>query len=357
MKSQESAYAVETDNVGKDEWTNIIQNFDDASIYQTWSWGAIRWGEKNLSHLVLKKDGEIVAAAQSWLVTIPVVGAGIAYVKWGPMWQVTGRQRNPGIFQSMIRALRLEYVTKRGLLLRVLLNDICGRTESTHLTMEAEGFVQRQSASPERTLVMDLSYSTDELRRSLNRDWRCNLSRAEKNGLEVVKGVDEDLFERFVLLFSEMVARKRFGVFLDPNDVRAVQDDLPGNLKMLIMICQSEGEPIAGIVVSGIGKSARVLLRATARQGLRLGAANLLQWRMLEWLKERGILNYDLGGVDPGTNPGTYHFKAGLCGKLGKDIVLGEFEECQRPINLLAVRAGERLRSTYRRLKKIPAKC
>ena len=40
----------------------------------------------------------------------------------------------------------------------------------------------------------------------------------------------------------------------------------------------------------------------------------LLQWRMMQWLRERGCRWYDLGGVNPTRNPGVYHFKSGFGG-------------------------------------------
>jgi lipid II:glycine glycyltransferase (peptidoglycan interpeptide bridge formation enzyme) len=40
----------------------------------------------------------------------------------------------------------------------------------------------------------------------------------------------------------------------------------------------------------------------------------LLQWRMMQWLRERGCRGYDLGGVNPTRNPGVYHFKSGVGG-------------------------------------------
>ena len=37
-----------------------------------------------------------------------------------------------------------------------------------------------------------------------------------------------------------------------------------------------------------------------------------------EWIKEKGLRYYDLNGINPETNPGTYHFKRGLAGKKGR---------------------------------------
>jgi lipid II:glycine glycyltransferase (peptidoglycan interpeptide bridge formation enzyme) len=63
-----------------------------------------------------------------------------------------------------------------------------------------------------------------------------------------------------------------------------------------------------------MGDSAIYLLGATSDAGLNSKGAYLLQWTLINWLKDRGIRWYDLGGIDPAANPGVYSFKRGLSG-------------------------------------------
>ena len=83
---------------------------------------------------------------------------------------------------------------------------------------------------------------------------------------------------------------------------------------MRILICEQKGVPVAGIVTSAMGDSAIYLLGATSDDGLNAKGAYLLQWTMIQWLKENGFRWYDLGGIDPQGNPGVYSFKKGLSG-------------------------------------------
>ena len=57
-----------------------------------------------------------------------------------------------------------------------------------------------------------------------------------------------------------------------------------------------------------------ICLGATSDDGLNAKGAYLLQWTLIQWLKENGIKWYDLGGIDPEGNPGVYSFKRGLSG-------------------------------------------
>ena len=53
-------WQVEVDRATPAEWSSMLDLFADANLYQTWSYGAVRWGRKNLSQLVLKRDGEVL---------------------------------------------------------------------------------------------------------------------------------------------------------------------------------------------------------------------------------------------------------------------------------------------------------
>jgi hypothetical protein len=68
------------------------------------------------------------------------------------------------------------------------------------------------------------------------------------------------------------------------------------------------------MVASAMGNSAIYMLGATSDAGLNAKGAYLLQWTLIGWLRGRGVVSYDLGGIDPEANPGVYHFKKGLSG-------------------------------------------
>jgi hypothetical protein len=56
-------FTTEIDSVIERDWQERLQEFDDANIYQTWSYAEVSWGLDSTSHLVLKKDGRTVALA------------------------------------------------------------------------------------------------------------------------------------------------------------------------------------------------------------------------------------------------------------------------------------------------------
>jgi lipid II:glycine glycyltransferase (peptidoglycan interpeptide bridge formation enzyme) len=187
VKVEMQDYRVEVDIVNEEVWSNLLLEFADATIYQTWSYGAVRWGNKNISHLVLKKNGTVVGLSQLVIKKIPVLGAGIAYVPWGPIWRKEVSEYNINNLKVLLLSLYKEYAVNRNLLLRIAPNIIENGSSEICSIFEELGFKKNISVAPYRTLLVDLSPSLMEIRKKLDQKWRNQLNRSEKNGLTTVE--------------------------------------------------------------------------------------------------------------------------------------------------------------------------
>ena len=116
------AWQVEVDRATPADWSGMLDLFEDANLYQTWSYGEVRWGRKNLSHMVLKRNDEVVGMAQLRTVRPMRLNFGMAYLRWGPLCHRRGKALDAEAAAGMARALHQEYVCKRRLLLKVLPN-------------------------------------------------------------------------------------------------------------------------------------------------------------------------------------------------------------------------------------------
>lgn len=345
-KSRRTDFVSEVDQFDKDTWHQIIQCFDDAHLCQTWSYGAARWGEDNLSHLVLRRNGEIVAAAQVLIIKFPVVGAGIGFVKWGPMWQLRGRQKDPEVCRHMLRALCQHYATRRRLLLRLMPAEIDDDIGTMRSLLESEGLIWRRGFPAVEHWRIDLSRSTEELRKILKRNWRYYLTRGQKHNLDITELKGTEALEVFLNLYRQMQDRKSFVDFSDINYFREFQADLPEPLKLKVLACQCRGEPVAAVALSIMGDTGLAVFGATGDKGLMVGASYVLDWRVVNWLKEQGCHWYDLGGAG---DPGVSRYKSGLVGKNGKVVrFIGKFDSCRSLPSLVTVRLADSLRDAYR---------
>jgi lipid II:glycine glycyltransferase (peptidoglycan interpeptide bridge formation enzyme) len=333
-------WQIEVDRVTSEEWSGMLDCFEDANVYQTWSYGAIRWGGKNLSHLVLKRNGGIVAMAQLRIVRPTKLNFGMAYLRWGPLLHRRGKELEVEVAAYMARALHEEYVGKRRLFLQILPNAFVGTQRGGLFQSAFSSFTQEVSTAANlyRTFVLDLSSPLDQLRKNLDAKWRNKLTQSGKKGLKVSAGTDIGQYRTFCRMYNEMFRRKAFETTLDVEEFGRIQESLPEAQRMRILICEQAGMPVAGIVASAMGNSAIYLLGATSDDGLNAKGAYLLQWTMIQWLKENGYKYYDLGGIDPEGNAGVYSFKKGFS---GTDVShLAPLLACENVVSSTVVRAS-----------------
>jgi len=341
-----AGYACAVDAVDEAAWYKALSTFDDANIYQTWAYGAVLHGERSTRRLVLRRHGDIAALAQVRVVRVPLLPAGVAYVRWGPVSR-RGSDGDIDAFRQAIRALRNEFACRRGLVVRLLPMLFADSAAAYAQVLTEEGFQPHHGSSNDQTLVMDLRPPLDGLRAGMKTHWKRELRAAEKTCLEVEEGTDDTLFAAMVGIHRELVARKRFVEGNDINAFRRVQARLPGPLKMNVMLCRSGGAVMAGMVFSVMGRTGVYLFGATSNQGMRSRGSYLLQWSAVQRMKADGVVWYDLNGINPRTNPGTYKFKSDLAGANGREVqFLGRYDARVRGLSgpgldfAEAVRAG-----------------
>ncbi|MDE3178551.1 MAG: peptidoglycan bridge formation glycyltransferase FemA/FemB family protein [Acidobacteriota bacterium] len=342
------SWQVEVDRSTPAEWSQLLDQFNDANFYQTWSYGGVRWGDRNLSHLVLKQDGEVRGMAQLKIIRPTRLKFGMAYLRWGPLFERRGQPLDPTVAVNLARALQEEYIDRRKLFLRVAPNAFLGSQRAEVIDSAFSKFTPEPPTenNVDRTLVLDLAPSLNELRKRLDKKWRNQLSSSEKKALKVFSGNESDIFRTFCLIYKQMRERKSFETTVDIEEFGRIQADLPEQHRMRVMICADKGMPIAGIVVSAMGDSAIYLLGATGDQGLNSKGAYLLQWTIIKWLKDRGVRWYDLGGIDPTRNPGVFHFKRGLSGAEAYRVI--PLVACTNAASSAMVRAGLALQRVIR---------
>lgn len=344
-----TGYEFEVDTVDERTWCQLLERFDDANIYQTWSYDQVRFGRQNISHLILKDRGRVVAIAQSRIIRVPLVSIGIAYIRWGPLWKQRHTTADVETFRQMVRALRIEYAGRRGLVVRLFPILFHADEPSLGAILKDEGFSSVGSHSRSRTILMDITPSLDDLYQGMRPHWKRELKIAERKGLEIVEGTGDELFQAVIDTHEEMVARKKFKEGNDINQFRLMQTELPENLKMRVMICRSSAGICAGVIWSAMGRTALYLFGATSNIGMKSNGSYLLQWKLIEQLKKEGLAAYDLNGINPEMNPGTYKFKNDLAGKYGQDVwFAGQFESHVSCLTFRFIKGVEACTGFYR---------
>jgi FemAB family len=338
-------YGIDVDRVTEAQWTETLSSFRDANLYQTWAYAAVRWGSQRTSRLTVTRHGQVVALAQVVVAQPLGIRMGVAQLRWGPVWEPRRAPFEPKVASLIVDALHEEYVHRRKLHLRVLPSGASSTDGAAVIQAAlARRFSMRAFDHGEsfRTVLVNLEPELDAIRRGLDQKWRNQLNRAERNGLIVKSGDTAEIFLKFSMLYEQMVARKGLAA-QDIDTFRRVQALLPNGQKMKIFMCEEGNQPVAGVVVTAVGDTGVYVLGATNELGMKCKGAYLLQWCVIEYLRQQGLHRYDLGGINPQSNPGVYHFKKGLGGQEADYIP--PYESCSSTLSKLAARSLRFVRS------------
>lgn len=348
MKQLDKGYTYQVDNIEKNAWHNLLRQFSDSSFYQTWSYGAILWGESSMSHLILRKDDEIISIAQLRIVKIPLMPIGFAYLSWGPIWKKKETKKNYNHLRNMLRALYKEYVKKRAYLLRIIPKQINDDEEEVKGIYIDEGF--DWVPDPQKTMYVDLTPTLDEIKGNMGSGWKKTLRRAMNINIELIEDDEASLNDIAISLVKEMKKRKGFTDFGSMENNLIINKDLSNDLKMKLLFCKFQNELVAVFGWSKIGETGIPLISATGDSASKSLAPHRFYWRMIEYYKNNGFRKCDLGGINKENNPGGYQFKAGVAGamRIEKNYI-GQFDICENYFSSFCFKTGMSFRQHYRR--------
>jgi lipid II:glycine glycyltransferase (peptidoglycan interpeptide bridge formation enzyme) len=97
------------------------------------------------------------------------------------------------------------------------------------------------------------------------------------------------LYNEFLILYYDMMQRKRFYTYVDEEEFRRIQLRMRSEQKLRILTARIEGKPVSSIVVSLIGDTGLYLLWAAGDCALEMEASYLLHWKMVEELNRKGF--------------------------------------------------------------------
>ncbi|MGW3418883.1 lipid II:glycine glycyltransferase FemX [Streptomyces phaeochromogenes] len=172
--------------------------------------------------------------------------------------------------------------------------------------------------------------TTEDLWSGLNQEWRRNVRRARKEGVEVVVGSAAELPEFYRLLgITERRDGFRLGRSLAyyERQYAVLNAEEPGRMKLYL--ARHRGEILAAHTMITVGRRAWYQTGASADHRREVRPSNALQWRMLLDAHALGADVYDMRGVPSTLDPGerTYGLLRWKLGTGGQVVeTLGEWE-------------------------------
>lgn len=297
------------------DWEKHLATLIGSNFFQTKAWGQVKEasGWCVLPMIALAED-KAVAMALVLHRPQPLLGRMV----WLP-GGIAGDLSLPAT--NLIQGLKKEL----GVAWIYIRTNFVGFTESKVLTLQ-----QRTNGWSKPSVNigsgLSLSYNTarDEQTRiaATSVNWRHNLKRSRKYGLSFEKWDEPDV-DQIVSIYRSMEMHKGLGLQASEVELSAIFKYLKDGL-VLYRCVNMQGETIAFRAYARWGDQAFDLLAAANPSARKVYASHGLLWQLFNDCFEKGILRYDLGGVEPQTNKGVFDFKKGTGAELF--TYLGEWE-------------------------------
>ncbi len=160
------------------------------------------------------------------------------------------------------------------------------------------GFVGARSVQPSSTVLLDISPNLDEVLARLNQKSRHAIRRAERDGVttKLMETTDENCEIMFNLL--KETAAGSFGIRSYLYYKSFWQRYSQAGLGQLFF-AYFDGQVVACAFAIAFGAKGTYKDGASVRERPAYGASHLLQWRVIEWMKTKGVTLYDFCGTPP----------------------------------------------------------
>ena len=312
-------------------WDEFVESSPTGAYTQLTAWARVKRPNGWQAARVVAEDG-------SW----PVVGAQLLRRALGPTpWAVGYAPRGP--VAASYTELGMAAFTEAA-------REAARRRRLTHVTIDPEveagheleewlrrlGWRPAAGVQPDRTRLVDLGRSEEELWADLRSKWRQYVQKARRSGVVVyetgAEGIDD-----FYRIYVETARRAGF-VHRARSAYGQVYDAYAaGGRARLLFAGDGAGTPLATLMLLHCGRKVIEPYGGMTTAGAEKRANYLLKWEAIRTSRERGFGVYDMWGLAHG---GIEHFKAGFGGREVRYI--GAWELVANPLLRTAVNAARR---------------
>lgn len=288
-----------------DEWDGLLRTLPFPTVHQGYRWAEHRrrFGWEPL-RLVARRDAQIVAMVQANVRTYLRSVVGVVWVPGGPVGDLAAC--GPALRRTVMTAIGAQFIVMR-------LNPDRPTSEVDIGTLTTNGWSRsRRALLSGSTLHYRPDLPESDRLSQLTRNWRHNLRRGQKRGVDAVWWRDpspESVHRTYEAMhefkgldrLSDHVTREWIASILETYGEDCVMvrcDDSDGNLLAL-----------RGALV--MGDRAFDTFAAATPAGRKAYASYVAFWKLIELCAERGVTTYDMGGADAVNNRGVFDFKQG----------------------------------------------
>ena len=275
----------------REEWNRFVINSPRGHLMQTWEWGVFKQATGwQVERLGLERGGQLIAVAQLFFRPIPLLPMTIAYIPKGPVVDLQDEKAATKLFASIHEIAR----RRQTIFLKIEPNvlDSAGIGES----LQYYGFqATAQTNQPRSTIVIDLREGEERLLSKMRHKTRQLIRRAERDGVEIVRGDTADLDSFYTMLRATgeikdiPVHEKEFykEAWQAFRQIESVK----------LLLARYRGEVVAGKMVFIFNGRSLHLWGGTSSKGRDIHASYLIQWESIKWALRHGCYACDLWGI------------------------------------------------------------
>ncbi len=297
-----------TEEKEREGWDEFILAHN-GDFLQSWAWGELQKSEGSpAGRFSIRRNGELIGRFQAYAQKTRL--GPYLYIPRGPVFAAgaTLAADEQKEFASFTKTIAPECI--------FILCEPLRDTDLPHLP-------NFNNLQPQKTVLIDLTRPTEELRKEVAYSRRQGMHFATKKGVRISHADSKDYFEIFNSLIQKTGTRQGFGTF-DAGHYRSILAALPAE----IFIATHDGNPqtqraeqsshdenaLAAAEVIFWGNTATYLHAGSDDANKKMRGPDLLIWSIIEESKNRGFKKFDFWGIDENRWPGVTTFKKSFGG-------------------------------------------
>lgn len=296
-------------------WDDFVLGQEQSLFVQSSSYGVFyeAMGE-NYFILGLYQDEQLVGG--SLIVTTHAKRGNFLYLPYGPLLPEDGRDEAFLLFTQELRS-----VARRDGYAFVRVSPFLQETDDICMLFQKSGFRRApMHVLAETTWLLNVQHRQDVLLSGMKKNHRNLIHRCEKEGVVILQTTDSEQLGILNDMLDETERRHHFVRF--PRAYVNAEFDIfskKGNA-LLFLARLPDGRYDAAAVIMFFGNMAVYRHSASLNLDKRLPTSYLIQWRVIQEAKKRGMTYYNFWGISPQDahrlHPfmGITHFKKGFGG-------------------------------------------
>src|SRR5581483_3020336 len=306
----------------QEQWNSFLISQPRGHLLQSYEWGELnKYLGGRIYRLGALEDGRLIGAMLLSVAPVPLPLPRIL-LKWlysarGPTVENPESPALPTLIAHAQKVARQE----GAVVLRIEPNiaDDDPRMDDWVAAYYAIGFRSNPiSVHGRRSWVLDIRPSAEELLANFKMTWRQNVRVAERKGV-IVREVSSDAdFDTYYELLK--VTSERDAFFIHNKDYhKEILRHFAGKGDAVLFLAEHEGEALAAKMLIRFGDWCWDMFGASSNHKRNLKATYLLQYRCIQWARERGCSYFDFRTIPEVLEPGeemwgVYEYKKGFGG-------------------------------------------